>query len=276
MHRVACIIPEMIAERTVDVSRRTVRYLEAGAGWPVVLLHAFPLASDMWRPQLERVPDGWRFLAPDLRGFGPAARDAAHTLRDMADDVLGWMDALRIDEATIGGASMGGYVTFALYAAVPDRFTGLVLANTKAAADTEEARAGRDKMSALVRASGPPAIADQMIPKLLGETSRASRPHLAPLLRRLIEGNSAQGIDGALQAMKERPDSTYLLPRINRPALIVSGAEDAVIPLSESESMQRQLPRANHVSLAAAGHLSSLEAPDEFSGAVHDFLRAHI
>jgi 3-oxoadipate enol-lactonase len=266
----------MIAERTIDVARRIVRYLEAGAGWPVVLLHAFPLAADMWRPQLERLPEGWRFLAPDLRGFGPAARDAARTMRDMVDDALAWMDALRIDEATIGGASMGGYVTFALYAAAPDRFTGLVLANTKATADTDEARAGRDKMSALVRAGGPRAVADQMIPKLLGDTSRASRPHLPPLLRRLIEGNSADGIDGAIQAMKERPDSTYLLSRISRPVLILSGAEDVLIPNSESESMQRQLPRANHVSFTTAGHLSNLEVPDEFSGALHDFLRAHL
>src|SRR5688572_23649582 len=97
--------PPMIAERSIDVAGRTIRYLDAGGGWPVVLLHAFPLASDMWRPQLERVPQGWRFLAPDLRGFGPAAKRPATSLRDMAEDVLGWLDALRIDEATIGGSS---------------------------------------------------------------------------------------------------------------------------------------------------------------------------
>ena len=268
--------PPMIAERSIDVAGRTIRYLDAGGGWPVVLLHAFPLASDMWRPQLERVPQGWRFLAPDLRGFGPAAKRPATSLRDMAEDVLGWLDALRIDEATIGGSSMGGYVTLALYGLAPDRFSAMVLANTRATADTDEGRAARDKMSALVRASGPSAVADQMIPKLIGETSRTSRPHLPPLLRRLIEANTTDGIDGAIQAMKERPDSMYLLPRVGRPALVIAGEQDSIIPHTESEAMQRLLPRSHLVTIPGAGHLSNLEAPDQFSEALADFLRSHI
>jgi 3-oxoadipate enol-lactonase len=266
----------MVPERSVDVGHRTMRYLEAGAGWPVVLLHAFPLSADMWRPQLERVPDGWRLLAPDLPGFGPTPGRPASSLTGMADDVLRWLDALRIDSATIGGASMGGYLTLALFRLAPERFDGVVLANTKATADTEEARAARDKMSELVRQSGPPAVADQMIPKLLGETSRQSRPQLAPLLRQLIERNTAEGIAGAIRAIKERPDSTDVLARIGRPTLIVAGSEDALIPVAESEAMHRAVPRSQCVVLQQAGHLASLETPDEFSEVLENFLRAHL
>jgi pimeloyl-ACP methyl ester carboxylesterase len=266
----------MVAERSIAIGHGTVRYLEAGAGWPVVLLHAFPLASDMWRPQLERAPDGWRLLAPDLRGFGPAAGAPAASLADMAEDVVRWLDALRIDTATIGGASMGGYVTFALFRQAPERFDAVVLANTRPGADSAEGRAAREKMRQLVRNSGPPAVADQMIPKLLGETSRVSRPDLAPVVRRLIEGNTADGIGGALQAMMERPDSTDLLPRIGRPALIVTGDEDTLIPVAEGDAMQRMLPRSQLVVLRRAGHLSNLEAPAEFSEALENFLRAHL
>jgi 3-oxoadipate enol-lactonase len=230
----------------------------------------------MWRPQLEDAPEGWRMLAPDLRGFGPASKHAAATLGDMARDVIAWLDALRIARAAIGGLSMGGYVTFALFRLAPDRFTAIVLANTKASVDTPEGRDGRDRMSALVRAGGPSAVAEQMIPKLLGETSRASRPHLAPLLRKLTEANPADGIDGAIQAMKERPDSTDLLPRMGYPALVIAGEEDALIPMTESEAMHRLLPRSQLVTLRQSGHLSNLETPAEFSAALWDFLRANI
>jgi 3-oxoadipate enol-lactonase len=260
----------------VEVAGRTIRYLEAGAGWPLVLLHAFPLCADMWRPQFEHVPDGWRLLAPDLRGFGPAAADAAQTLDDMAKDVLGWMDALHIDHATIGGLSMGGYVIFALFRIAPERVSGLILANTRAGADTPEGRAAREKMSQLVRAEGPSAVADQMLPKLLGETSQRSRPDLPPLVRRLIEANTVDGIDGAIRAMMKRPDSTPMLPDMGRPALVIAGDEDTLIPLADGETMQRLLPRCQLVTLPRAGHLSNLEAPADFSNAVLNFLHENL
>jgi 3-oxoadipate enol-lactonase len=127
-------------------------------------------------------------------------------------------------------------------------------------------------MSALVRASGASAVADQMIPKLLGETSRQTRPHLAPLVRKLIEANGVEGIDGAIQAMKNRPDSTGMLPSMQARALIISGAEDTLIPQTDAELMATRLPHARLVTIPDAGHLSNLEAPEAFSRALNDFL----
>jgi 3-oxoadipate enol-lactonase len=115
-----------------------------------------------------------------------------------------------------------------------------------------------------------------MIPKLLGETTRASRPELAPLVRELIEANTADGLDGAIQSMKGRPDSMDLLPRIDRPTLVIAGEEDAVIPMSEAEEMDRLLPRSQLVRLPRVGHLASLETPAEFSRALVTFLHANI
>jgi 3-oxoadipate enol-lactonase len=262
-----------IFERSADVADRRIRYFEAGSGTPLVLLHGFPLSADMWRPQLERVPDGWRMLTPDLKGFGPDPAGVAGTLDEMAAEIVAWLDGLHIERAAIGGLSMGGYVTLALFRATPDRFSAMILANTKASADTAEGRAGRDKMSALVRASGASAVADQMLPKLLGETSRRSSPHLEPLVRGMILANSVEGIDGAIQAMKNRPDATSLLPSVQCPALVITGAEDTLIPQAEAEAMTKLLPRAQLVTIPAAGHMSNLEAPDEFSGVLRGFLQ---
>ncbi len=192
----------MIREAHVTIGDRTTRYLEAGAGWPVLLIHAFPLNADMWRPQLERVPDGWRFIAPDLRGFGAAAEAEPEAppprVDDFAGDLVVLLDRLHVDRAVIGGLSMGGYVTFALFRRSPDRFSGLILADTKSQADTPEGREGRRKMIELVRASGAAAVADQMLPKLLGAASTRTRPELVAQVRQMIESASVPAIAGAL------------------------------------------------------------------------------
>ena len=264
-----------IKEGFVPIGDRPIRYLDGGAGWPLILLHAFPLSADMWRPQFERVPEGWRLLTPDLRGFGPSATTPAQSLAEMAADIFAWMDALDLDDAMIGGLSMGGAVTLTMFGMVPERFSGMILANARAAADNEEGRARRDKLSQLVRASGAGAVADEMLPTLLGATSQRNRPHLVPMVRALIEGNTVEGLDGGIQAMKTRPDNTHLLPLVGRPALVIAAEEDALIPLAESETIRSLLPRAQLVVLPQAGHLSNVEVPDEFSAVVGDFLHSN-
>jgi 3-oxoadipate enol-lactonase len=267
----------MEREGYVELGGRRLRYIEAGSGWPMVLLHAFPLNADLWRPQLERVPRGWRFLAPDLRGFGRGILPSSRiSIADMADDISDFLDVLEIENAVIGGLSLGGYVLMQLYRTAPERFIAMVLANTKATADTAEGRTARDQMAGLVRREGLNPVADQMLPKLLGITSLRARPYLEPLVRRLIETNTAEGIEAVIHAIKDRPDSMATLARSAVPALVITSEEDAIIPISESEAMQRTIPRALLAVLPAAGHLSSLEVPDDFSEALGNFLRSNL
>ena len=269
----------MIRELRARIGDRTIRYLEAGSGWPVVLLHAFPLNAEMWRPELERVPEGWRFLAPDLRGFGPDAPTPGTervTLDDMAEDVGLLLDELKIEQAVIGGLSMGGYVTFAFFRQAPDHFSGMILADTKAEADTPEGREGRRKMIELAHTGGPAAVADALLPKLLGATTKARRPALAPKVRQMIESQRVEGIVAAIEAMMARPDSTPELSRIPCPALVVVGDEDELTPPADAERMQNHISRSRLVVLPEAGHLSSLEAPDGFTLALSDFLTSNL
>jgi pimeloyl-ACP methyl ester carboxylesterase len=196
---------------------------------------------------------------------------------DFAADVEALLDALEIERAVIGGVSMGGYVTFALFRRAPERFSGVLLADTRAQADTPEGRQGRRAMSELVRGpGGPSAVVEQMLPKLLGETSHRSRPHLAARIRSLALANAAEGLDGALHAMMSRPDSTPDLARISLPTLVIVGEEDALTPVADSELLHRSIQRSHLVVLPGAGHMSALETPDEFSRALSDFLGANM
>lgn len=257
---------------------RTVRYLEAGSGRTCILLHAFPLSADQWLPQLHRVPEGWRIVAPDVRGFrgtGQAFQDVGldqATMASHAADVLQFMNFLDADRAVVGGLSMGGYITLAVANAAPGRLDGLVLADTKAGADSEDGRAARDAMIAKVRAEGVAAIADAMVPKLLGETSQREQPDLADAVRTLILRNTPEAVASAVSAMKTRPDSRPLLAGLTCPALVVCGMEDVLTPPAESEAMAAALPSATTVLIPGAGHLSNLEAPLVFNRALADFL----
>ena len=268
----------MIRETRVETTHRRVRVLEAGGGWPVVLLHAFPLAADMWRAQLEAVPDGWRFIAPDLAGFGgeDPANTADPSMDGYADDIVALLDALEIERAVIGGLSMGGYVTFALFRRASERFSGMLLADTRTAADTPDGRTARRAMSELVKTQGPSGVADQMMAKLLGPTTRASRPHVEPEVRRLIMANTVRGIDDAIHAMMGRPDSAALMERISVPTLVVVGEEDMLTPVSDSESIHAAIDRSHLVVLPEAGHLSNLEVPEEFSEVLENFLTSNL
>jgi 3-oxoadipate enol-lactonase len=266
-----------INERSMEIDGRRLTFLEAGAGWPLVLLHAFPLKAEMWRPQLERVPEGWRFIAPDLRGFGRAdAPGGKMTMDDYAADVLSLMDGLELDDAVIGGLSMGGYVSFAMYRLAPSRFTGLILADTRSQADTPQALEGRVRLREVLAKDGPAGVAAQTLPKLLGETTLRERPDVVRQARALIESASPEAIDAAIGALMARPDSTPGLDAISCATLVLVGELDEITPTVEAEAMQRAIGRSTLSVIPGAGHLSSLEQPEVFSRGLRDFLLSHL
>jgi pimeloyl-ACP methyl ester carboxylesterase len=189
-----------------------------------------------------------------------------------AGDLVALMAHFEISRAVIAGLSMGGYVALAVARRAPERVAGLVLANTRAGADSAEAATGRDRMIALAERDGAAGVARDMLPKLLGASSRRDQPDLEQVVRELIEANTAEAIVEALRAMKARPDSTTWLAEWAGPALIVAGEEDALIPASEVDAMRRGLRHASSVSIRRAGHLSNLEAPGAFNEAIAGWL----
>ncbi len=256
--------------RIAHLSTQSVRYLEAGQGRPLVLLHAFPLSAEQWLPQMAQVPPGWRFIAPDLRGFGGADPGPvpAITMESYAADVLELMSHLEVPSAVVAGLSMGGYVALAVARRAPQRLAGLVLADTRATADSVEGRAARDRMLAILERDGPDGVAREMLPKLTGVTSQRNQPDLHDAIRQIILGNTPAGIAAAIRAMKERPDSTALLPSLACPTTIICGDEDVITAPAESEAMHRAIPGARLALLPGAGHLANLENPEAFTAAL--------
>jgi 3-oxoadipate enol-lactonase len=255
------------------------RYLEATppatvrARGVLVLLHAFPLNARMWDGQLALAEGGWRVIAPQLRGVDEAAGDPpAASMDDYAGDVIDLLDGLHIQTAVIGGLSMGGYVAFAILRHAARYVQGLILADTRPQADTPDGVEGRKRLLQVVQEKGPSAVADEMLPKLLAETTRTMRPDVVARVRSLVLANSAEAIAGAIRALMTRPDSTPLLPSIHVPTLIVVGEEDAVTPPAVAEEMQRSIHGSELTVIRGAGHLSNVEQPEAFNGALARFL----
>jgi pimeloyl-ACP methyl ester carboxylesterase len=239
----------------------------------LLLIHGFPLTARMWEPQLDLAELGWRVVVPQLRGFdGPPVDDVATSVDDYAGDVIDLLDALHIEQAVIGGLSMGGYITLAVFRHAPRYFRGMILADTRAQADTPEGVDGRKRMLELVRESGAAAAADEMLPRLIGASTRASRPDVERTLRSLILSNSTETIAGAIMALMTRPDATPLLPTIHCPTLVVVGDEDVITPPAASEEIARAIAGAELTIIPRAGHMSNLEQPAPFNLAVARFL----
>jgi pimeloyl-ACP methyl ester carboxylesterase len=263
----------------LHVGDRTLAYFDSAPGdataKAAVFVHAFPLAASMWEAQLKAVPSGWRFLAPDLRGFGGSTieRDSeSPSMDDYAADVVDLVRELGISSAVVGGCSMGGYALFALLRKTPEVARALVLVDTRAGADTLEGRGNRRNMLALLDREGPSGVARDMVPKLLGKTTVEERPDVESSVRRLIKQQSVEAIRGAIVRIMDRPDSFQTLKAVNLPALVVVGEEDTLTPVEESRKLSAALSNAELVVVPRAGHLCSLEQPDAFNRSLNTFL----
>ena len=251
-------------------------YDAIGSGRPLVLIHGYPLNRKMWRPQLESLTDAARVITPDLRGHGESsAPNEPHTVDRLADDLVELLDDLGLaGPVVVGGLSMGGYVALAFYRRHQERVAGLILAATRAGADSEAGKANRDKAIALAKEKGVEAIAESMLPKMLAPETYQSKPGLVRDVRHILAETPLNGVIGDLAAMRDRPDSTELLGGILKPVLVIHGQEDQLILPSEAEAAYSRLPNARLALLPRAGHLLNLEQPQAFDAEVRTFLKA--
>jgi len=250
-------------------------YDDLGRGQPLVLLHAFPLNRQQWKPQHDILSARVRLLAPDLPGFGETPVPVGEPSVDgMADAVAAWLEAIGATEPIVlGGLSMGGYVALAFARRHPAKLKGLILADTRAEADPPEAKTKRAEAIALVEAKGVPALFDGMLPKATSDRTRSESPNVIEELKAIAAMQSAAGTIAGLAMLRDRPDSTESLSSIVVPTLIIVGAEDATTPPALSKAMAAAIPNSTFIEIAGAGHFANAEAPAEFNEAILGWLK---
>lgn len=249
-------------------------YTDVGAGPAVVLIHGYPFNRSLWTEQAEALHDRYRVVIPDLRGFGASdsSGDSAATMNRMAEDVAELMDHLEIEQAVIGGLSMGGYVALAFCKQIPARVRALVLADTRAQADTEEGKQTRAQQAEKALSEGMAGIADAMLPKLLTPDTVSKRPELVKRIRDMMLKTKPEGAAAALLGMAQRDDQTEFISSIEVPTLIAVGREDAITPVADSEAMHAKIADSRLVVIENAGHVSNLEQTEQFNDALQAFL----
>lgn len=248
-------------------------YDDTGSGAPVILVHGYPFNRSLWSEQVAALSETYRVITPDLRGFGDSeSSSSVATMGRMAQDLALLMDTLEITEATLGGLSMGGYVVLAFYKQFSSRVHALLLADTRATADSEEGKQLRRKQAAKVLAEGMGGVTDAMLPKLLTTETVSKRPEIVKRVRDMMLRTNPEGAAAALLGMAAREDQTGLLPQITAPTLIIVGREDSITPVADSEMMHAAIAGSKLVVLENAAHVTNIEQSKLFNNELRSFL----
>ncbi len=258
--------------KTINVGGVEIQYADKGQGPAVLFLHGFPLSLGMWDAQ-EALADRYRIVRFDARGHGGSGvGDSALTMDRIAEDAAVLIERLRLGPVVLAGCSMGGYAAFAFAQKHPSLLRALVLVDTKAGADTPEARKGRGELAAKVMKDGPPAALEAFLPKLVGETTKATRADVVAKIKDMVLATPKQGISDALHGIAARQDSTPFLREIVVPTLVICGEEDVITPRAEAEILQKGIAGAELAMIPKSGHLPSMETPEEFNRILGAFL----
>jgi 3-oxoadipate enol-lactonase len=246
-----------------------INFLDQGEGHPVLLIHAFPLNHTMWQPQTAHLSSRFRVIAPDIRGFGESLPPAPWTIMQMCEDLKEFLDVLDLDSYAIVGLSMGGYITLPFTFWFPDKVRQLVLADTRARADNDAEKQARTEMMAMLVRDGIQVLPKLMLPRLLRPDPS---PEAVEFVTSIILENDPSAAMYGLMAMRDRPDSSMALDRINCPTLVLAGEHDAVTRVDECRTMAEAIPEGMFVQIPAAGHLSSIDNPKAFNRSLDEFL----
>ena len=193
-------------------------------------------------------------------------------MEDMARDTAALLDHLRVEKAVICGLSMGGYVAFEFMHLFPARVRALVLAGTRAPADNEQEKAGREQQVQTMLRAGMVPISIATLPKLLASRTLAEKPDVIKQVRAMITRSDPKGAAAAQRGMAARRDYSEGLAKIDVPTLIIVGREDSIRPVADAEFMHRGIRNSQLVVIEAASHMTNMEQPEIFNKALSGFL----
>lgn len=242
----------------------------------LILIHAFPLSHRMWDSQFQEFSEKYRVIRYDLRGFGRSSQtDGQTTIELHTDDLLNLMDTLNVQRAVLCGLSMGGYIALRFSERFSERVAGLILADTKSEADTNEGKLGRAAGVKVLKEKGSAALVEDLLKKLLGEKTQEHNTFLVEHVKEMALENSPFGMASALIALAGRTDTTAALSKFNFSTLVLVGAEDKITPPEFAERLKAGIKGAELEVIPDAGHLSNLENPARFNASVLKFLSSN-
>lgn len=264
---------QQIVSHHITSADAEIAYWVVGDGPPVVLLHPFPANHEFWIPAAQTLITRYRVILPDLRGHGDSGvGEGPATMEKHAADLAHVMDDADVGRAPLVGVSIGGYSLFEFWRRHRGRVAALGLCNTKAQADSAEARGGRLQAANDVLDRGTEPFFESMIPRLLGKSTRETRPDLVDGMLRMMRKMSPEDVAQVQRGMAERPDSAGTLKTINVPTLLVTGDEDILTGVNEVELMRQHISGSQLRIIPRAGHYSAWEQPQEAGKLLRQFL----
>ena len=277
--------------KTLQLSGRSVSYIDQGKGETLLLIHGFPLDHSMWQRQIDFFQANYRVVCPDLPGFGasdPLDRLGTNTevgdadslsMDKLADWLAEFLDAIDCKQpVNYCGLSMGGYVGWQFWRRHAWRLKSMIAANTRAANDEELVRRARHMAAAQVRVLGVQPVADAMVKKLFylaDELNPLDVDYIANVHQTILTTQPASISAGQI-GMSQRVDATAWLGEIEIPMLFVGGEFDEITPPAEMQANANAVGNARFESIPAAGHLTPLEQPDAFNTVVGCFLEREV
>lgn len=261
---------------------------DSGQGWPLILVHGFPFDHTMWesmnfelqeKSTLSGRSGQYRIIVPDLRGFGQSGGadtpGSCVSMEQHADDIAGLLYSLQISEKIVlCGLSMGGYVTMAFAKKYAAKLSGIILCDTRSAADPPEAARNRRRLADELDAGtcSLEAVAVDMLPKLLTPETINNTPQTVRVATKMMTGHPVHGVAASARGMADRPDSTEMLDSLNLPILVLRGSDDTISPRDDMESIAKRAKRGTYVEIDGAGHLGPMERPSGYAAAILEFI----
>jgi pimeloyl-ACP methyl ester carboxylesterase len=260
----------------VNVADASFHVVEEGSGPPLLLVHGFPLDHTMWRHQIAHFKTTHRVIAPDLRGFGRSSVTSHKvTMQQFADDLAAILPALGENQPVIlCGLSMGGYVAWQFVEHHRSRLAALIVCDTKAAADTPEAKKARLEAADRLEEEGTSFLAETMLPKLFGPQLLSNPPEYVQETTAVILRTDPRACAAAQRGMAERVDYRPQLNRIDLPTLVICGEKDVISPTKEMREIAAAIPAAQYVEIPGASHMAPLEKPEPVNAAMGSFLKS--
>lgn len=259
------------------INNLTVSYNDEGPdGTPVIIfIHGFPFTKAMWNKQTEVLKGNYRVIAYDIRGFGGSDAGKDDFSIDLfVNDLLGLMDALKIEKAIVCGLSMGGYIALNAIENYPERFSALILSDTTCTVDSAEAKEKRMNTIESIKQTGVEKYADESIKKLFAPESFTTKEIEIATAREMIVKTSEQSLFNTLHALADRKETCNKLPEINVPVLILVGKEDVITPPDAARFMHEKIKHSKLYIIGHAGHLSNMENPLEFNDHLKKFIES--